>query len=165
VITIEAITQRDAMLLKDVRLRALTDTPSAFSSSYEKESLLSDAEWIERTAQWSGGRSVIYLAKDDVVPCGIAGAFLDQDDATVARLVSMWVAPTYRRLGIATSLVQRICAWARNQDVRALQLLVTSNNDAAIRFYEQLGFTMTGNTTPRANEPSLSDCEVSRAII
>lgn len=53
VITIEPVRQRDAMLMKEIRLRALRDAPSAFSSTYEKESELSDADWVERTAQSS----------------------------------------------------------------------------------------------------------------
>ena len=164
VITIESIAPQEAMILKDVRLRALLDTPSAFSSTYEKESLLSDADWIDRAARWSGGRSITYLAKDHGVPCGIVAAFLDQDDRALAHLVSMWVAPTQRRRGVGAALVQKIFAWARMHNVQTMKLLVTSNNDAAIRLYEQLGFAMTGNKTPHANDPSLGDCEMVRNI-
>ncbi len=136
------------MLLKDVRLRALRDAPSAFSSTYQKESMLSDADWAERAAQWSGDRSRTFLAKDTNAPCGIAAAYLDQENADLAHLVSMWVTPTHRRLGIGAALMQRIVDWARMQNIPRLTLLVTSNNDAAIRFYEHLGFAMTGKTTP-----------------
>ena len=152
------------MVLKEVRLRALRDTPSAFSSTYEKESLLGDADWIDRAARWSGGRSITYLAKDHGVPCGIVAAFLDEDDTALAHLVSMWVAPTHRRRGIGAQLVQKIFAWARACHVRTMKLLVTSNNDAATKLYEGLGFAMTGKTTTHANDPSLGDCEMIRAI-
>jgi ribosomal protein S18 acetylase RimI-like enzyme len=164
VITIEAVAQRDASLLKDARLRALRDAPGAFSSTFEKESVLSDADWAERAAQWSGDRSITYLAKDANAPCGIAAAYLDQENAGLAHLVSMWVAPTYRRLGIGAALVQRIFDWARAKNIPRLTLLVTSNNDVAIRFYERLGFALTGQTTPHANDPSLDDLEMTRTI-
>jgi ribosomal protein S18 acetylase RimI-like enzyme len=49
--------------------------------------------------------------------------------------------------------------------VRTLRLLVTSNNAAAIKLYERLGFTMTGWTAPHPNDPSLGDCEMSRAFL
>jgi ribosomal protein S18 acetylase RimI-like enzyme len=163
-ISLEPITPQNAMIFKEIRLRALQDAPSAFSSTYAKESQLSDAAWIERASQWSGERSVAYLAMDSDIPCGIGAAFLDQEDGTRAQLVSMWVAPSHRRLGIASSLVKAIMDRARLQGVRTLRLLVTSNNAAAIKLYERLGFSMTGRTTPYANDPSLDDCEMSRPI-
>ena len=143
----------------------MRDAPSAFSSTYEKESLLSDVEWNERIGQWSGDHSVTYLAKDDGVPCGIVGAFLNSDDPMRAYLVSMWVAPTHRRHGIGAALVRRIVDWARAGNARSLELLVTSNNGGAIRLYERLGFAMTGKIAPHANDPSLGDCEMSRSLM
>jgi ribosomal protein S18 acetylase RimI-like enzyme len=47
----------------------------------------------------------------------------------------------YRRL-----LVNRVLDWARSRNARTLQLMVTSNNEPAIRFYERLGFTRRGRT-------------------
>ncbi|MGH7853000.1 MAG: GNAT family N-acetyltransferase, partial [Candidatus Binatia bacterium] len=96
--------------------------------------------------------------------CGIAGAFLDHGDVTRAHLISMWVAPAHRRLGIASSLVKAITGWAHMHRVGTLRLLVTSSNTPAIKLYERLGFKMTGWTAPHPNDPSLSDCEMSRVI-
>jgi ribosomal protein S18 acetylase RimI-like enzyme len=152
------------MALKDVRLRALQDTPSAFGSTYAKESQLTDADWVERAAQWSGERAAGYLAVDAPIPCGIAAVYLGQDDGTRAHLVSMWVAPAHRRLGIGRLLVDAVLAWARRRNARTLQLMVTCNNDPAIRFYQRLGFTMTGQTEPYPNDPALIEYEMSRSI-
>lgn len=162
--TIEIITQQNAMLFKNVRLRALKEVPTAFSSTYAEEFQLTDAEWVKRAARWTDETSIAYLAVDAGSPCGIAAGFLDKDDATRAHLVSMWVAPTHRRLGIGCMLVEEIIAWLRVKSVRILQLLVTSNNDPAIRFYQQLGFQMTGRTEPYANDPALSNLEMIRSI-
>ena len=76
----------------------------------------------------------------------------------------MWVAPSHRRLGIGEKLVRKIFDWVRLKNVSTLTLLVTSNNDAAIKFYQRLGFAMTGKTTPHANDPSLGDCEMMRPM-
>jgi ribosomal protein S18 acetylase RimI-like enzyme len=107
-ITLELITPQDAMLFKDVRLRALQDTPTAFSSTYAKESQLTDADWITRAAQWTNEKSSTYLAMDAEIPCGIVSGILDKDDAKRAHLLSMWVAPTHRRSGIGRKLVKAI---------------------------------------------------------
>jgi len=163
-ITIEPVSPMNAMLFKDVRLRALRDTPTAFSSTYAQEAKFTDPDWVKRAAQWSSGQSVGYLAIDAGSPCGLASGMVDHDDASCAHLYSMWVAPTHRRLGIGRVLVEAILAWARAQNAKTIQLLVTSNNDRAIEFYQRLGFTLTDRIEPYANDPALSNYEMSRSI-
>ena len=162
--TIELITQQNAMKLKDVRLRALQDAPTAFSSTYAEEFQLTDDEWLKRAARWTDETSIAYLVVDADSACGIAAGFLDKNDATRAHLVSMWVAPTHRRRGIGRELVDKIVDWARLKSARTLMLLVTSNNNPAIGFYQQLGFRMTGWTEPYANDSALRNLAMIRSI-
>jgi ribosomal protein S18 acetylase RimI-like enzyme len=152
------------MIFKEVRLRALLDSPTAFSSTFAKESTLTDDDWVARVAQWSSGTSTTYLALDTGRACGIASGMLDQTDPSRAHLLSMWVAPTHRRMGVGRSLVEAVLAWARAKNVQAMQLLVTSNNDTAIQFYQRLGFTLTGYTGTYANDPALKDYEMIRSL-
>ncbi len=163
-ITLELITPRNAMVFKDVRLRALQDTPTAFSSTYAEEFKVTDADWVKRAEQWSSEKSVGYLAMDAHAPCGITSGLLDQDNATRAHLLSMWVAPTHRRVGIGRTLVEAVVAWARTKNARTLLLLVTSNNDAAIEFYQRMGFSLTEKIEPYRNDPDLSNFEMIRSI-
>lgn len=163
-ISLHIVTPANAMIFKEVRLRALRDTPTAFSSTYAAESRLSDKEWIARAQEWSSNRSTTYLAMDAENPCGIVGGFLDQSDPTHAHLASMWVTPTHRRFGIGRKLVEAIVDWARLQGAGTLQLTVTSNNDPAIQFYKSLGFSPTGKIAPYRNDPALNDIEMIRSI-
>jgi len=163
-ITLELVTSENAIVFKSLRLRALQDTPRAFSSTYADESRLTDTEWVKRAAQGSGQRSRTYLAMDTVGPCGIAGGFFDKEDSTRAHLVSMWVAPTHRRLGIGGQLVNAVVDWASAEGARTLRLIVTSNNDGAIEFYKRLGFTITVEIGPYRNDPALNDLEMIRSI-
>lgn len=103
-IAIEPITPLNTFLFKAVRLRALQDAPHAFGSTYAKESELTDSEWIKRVERWNGQSGAGFLAMDEDTACGIAGSFLDQDDATRAHLISMWTAPTHRQRGIGRLL-------------------------------------------------------------
>jgi ribosomal protein S18 acetylase RimI-like enzyme len=164
VISLEPITGQNAMVFKDVRLCALQDTPSAFGSTYAKESLFSHKDWVKRAAQWTSEISVAYIAMDDGTPCGIVGGFIDKDDATIAHLVSMWVAPSHRRQGVGQFLVSAIFDWAQTRGAHTLLLTVTCNNTPAIKFYEHLGFAMTGRTEPYPNDPALVEYEMSRTI-
>ncbi|MFN8547115.1 MAG: GNAT family N-acetyltransferase [Candidatus Eisenbacteria bacterium] len=163
-LTIERLTPALALAFKSARLRALLDSPSAFASTYASESPRTDAEWADRAAQMNGDRSTCYLAFDGDDACGIVAGFLDREDATKAHLVSMWVAPEHRGTGLGQRLVAMILDWARDRGVRTVYLMVTSNNHGAARFYERLGFTMTGRTEPYPHDAALLDLEMSRDL-
>jgi len=76
----------------------------------------------------------------------------------------MWTAPAHRQRGIGGLLVNGILGWAGPRGVRTLQLMVTSNNEPAILFYQRLGFTRTGRTEPYPNDPAVIEYEMSRPI-
>ena len=163
-VSIELIARRDAPALRDARLRALQDAPSAFGSTYAKESQLTDDDWQERADRWSGRRCATFLALDSEMPCGIAGCFLDSEDALQAHLVSMWVSSSHRRTGVGRALVNAALDWARTKRVQRLCLMVTSNNDPAIGFYRSLEFSFTGRTEPYPNDPNLFEHEMCRQV-
>lgn len=163
-IVIEPITPRNAFVFKAVRLHALQDTPHAFGSTYARESEFRDSEWQSRVERMNGEKGAGFLAMDGETPCGIAGSFLDQNDPSQAQLISMWTAPTHRQRGIGRLLVNAVVNWARQRNVRTLLLMVTSNNEPAIRFYEHLKFTRTGRTASYPNNPDIVEYEMSRPI-
>jgi hypothetical protein len=72
-IAIEPITPQESKMLKDVRLLALKDTPSAFGSTYERESHFTDEEWAKRATGPSDGSRITFLARDGEEVCGIVG--------------------------------------------------------------------------------------------
>jgi ribosomal protein S18 acetylase RimI-like enzyme len=163
-ITIEPITLQSALILKAVRLRALQDTPSAFGSTYAKESQLTDADWIVHANNWNGERSILFLAMDAEAAIGIAGSHLDQENPTLAYLISMWTAPSHRQQGVGRLLVNQVISWAHLRKALTLELKVTSSNEPAIAFYQRLGFTLTGRTKPYPNDPALTEYEMARPL-
>jgi ribosomal protein S18 acetylase RimI-like enzyme len=163
-IVIEPITPLNAFVFKAVRLRALRDAPHAFGSTYARESQFPDSEWLTRVERMNGERGVGFLAIDGGTPCGIVGSLMDQNDPMRAQLVSMWTAPTHRQHGVGRLLVKGILDWAHLHNVATLVLMVTSNNEVAIRFYERLGFIRTGRTEPYPNDPAVIEYEMARPI-
>ena len=95
---------------------------------------------------------------------GIAAGVRDQNHSKRANLMSMWVAPAHRRLGIGRMLVDAVAAWARTRNMLHLCLMVTSNNDHAMQFYQSLGFALTGRSEPDRNDPALFDLEIHRSL-
>jgi len=164
-VTLHPITPPLSSSYKAVRLRALQDTPNAFGSTYARESQFSEADWQNRAANLCTPRSIGYLAHQQDEYCGIAAAFLNEQDPQHAELVSMWVAPAHRRSGTGQLLIDAIESWARRNAAHTLQLMVTSNNLAAISFYKRLGFTPTGRTEPYPNDPALIEYEMSKPLL
>lgn len=162
-ITLAPVTLQNVWAFKDVRLRALLDTPTAFGSTYAQESQFPDDEWTRRALRWNGERGIGFLAMDGDLACGIAGSLLNVD-ATRALLISMWTAPLYRQQGVGRLLVHQIMEWAHQRGARFLDLMVTSNNGPGAVFYERLGFARTGRTGPYPNDPALFEYEMSRPI-
>jgi len=164
-VTLHRITPTLSASYKTVRLCALKDKPSAFGSTYARESQFSEADWQSRAANLCTPHSIGYLARQNDEYCGIAAGFLNKEVPQNAELISMWVASTHRRTGTGRLLVQAIESWARLCAAHTLRLMVTNNNLAAISFYERLGFTATGRTEPYPNDPSLSEYEMSKSIL
>jgi len=163
-VTLEQLSPRLAMHLKQVRLTALRDTPSAFSSTYAKEFKRSNEDWIRLASAWTSGQSVFYIAMDDGAPCGMIAGKFDDIMPRRAWVLSMWVEPSHRRSGLGARLMDEVERWARSLAICELYLHVTSNNSTAQTFYERCGFIHTGITQPYENDPALFEYEMAKAI-
>jgi ribosomal protein S18 acetylase RimI-like enzyme len=159
-IAIERITPGNALVFKTIRLRALQSDPTAFGSTYAKESQLSDEEWVKRSRRWNSDGSIGYLAVDGDNECGLVACYTDEQDSQRAHVISMWVDPAWRRAGVGTVLIDGLKAWTSARHVRELVLMVTHVNTGAIGFYERLGFRKTGKTEPYPNDPAITEYEM-----
>ena len=156
--TVRRITIDDAQLLREVRLRALSDTPLAFGSTHAREFCFDDSEWQRRaTRAATSDDGAMFLAIDNLSCCGLIGCFAEEDVPGQACIVSMWVAPEYRRRGIGAKLMLTAETWARKQGFRELCLDVTEGNQAAITLYQRCGFWLTGEFDRYPNHPNLRE--------
>jgi ribosomal protein S18 acetylase RimI-like enzyme len=146
-------------LLRDVRLAALREAPYAFGSSYAREASFTEEQWRERLSS----RSVTFFADvpGAAEPAGIAGVY---EEDGMADLVSMWVRPSARGLGVGAALVTAAADWAKARDHDSLYLWVTETNPAALGLYQRCGFTPTGERQPLPSDPTLPEIRMRRAF-
>ena len=159
-IVVREIAKDDWEQMRDVRLAALAEAPSAFGSSYAREAAFTEEQWRGRISE----RSVTFFARVDSAgsaPAGLAGVYVE--DGT-ANLVSMWVRPPARGLGVGKALIEAAAAWAKARGFAALFLWVTEPNTSARRLYEQCGFTPTGERQPLPSDPALTEIWMSRTL-
>jgi ribosomal protein S18 acetylase RimI-like enzyme len=169
-IVVREITADEWELMRDVRLAALAEAPSAFGSSYAREVAFTEEQWRGRISE----RSVTFFAYEEPAdaasagqapvgqaPVGLAGVYVEDG---AANLVSMWVSPAARGLGAGRALVEAAAAWAKANDFGTLFLWVTESNTSARRLYEGCWFTPTGKRQPLPSDPALQEIAMSRTL-
>lgn len=144
VAVIRDIAEDDWPVLREIRLRALADSPDAFTSDHNLEFGQGERQWRERV------RSEIWLLAFDgpaaAEPVGVIAANrVPASSSADPFLSSLWVDPGYRRQGIARSLIQAAVDRVAASGARAVLLWVLDGNDAAHLFYAAVGFVSTGD--------------------
>jgi len=137
---------------RELRLRALLDSPDAFGSTWAAESERPDAAWLQRLESGVASRGDQPLVAElDGARVGLAWGRVDESDPAVAHLYQMWVAPEARGCGAGKLLVERVIEWARAAGFARLVLAVSIGNGPAERLYERAGFRFFGE--PLAGRP------------
>jgi RimJ/RimL family protein N-acetyltransferase len=151
-VTIRAGTEEDAAAYRELRLEALHSHPEVYSSDYDHAAGLPMSYWVERLrAGGTGDVAQMYFAQHKQKLVGLCGIYRADAPRTrhSATVVSLYVRPAWRGLGIAQALVTKCLGWARNHDVRIVKLAVITTNAPAIAVYERCGFRPYG-TEPQA---------------
>lgn len=151
----------DWQALRDIRLEALRDVPTAFGSTYEREVVRGETHWRDRISR--GGTFLAYLPELSASePAGLIGGY-QQNPATVG-LVSMYVRPRARGRGVGEALVATVIDWATAKQATTVHLWVTETNAPARALYERCGFALTGEQQSLPSDPSLGEVAMSRTL-
>ncbi len=144
--SLRLLSVEDLEAYRELRLLGLQESPTAFGSSNERESVQDDEFFEKRITatddQWSLGA----FAEDRLV--GVLSFVRDSGVKTKHRgaLWGMYVHPDWRGQGIGRQLMvdmlKRIDALA---GLRWIRLSVTSGNVVAEKLYESLGFVRYGD--------------------
>jgi GNAT superfamily N-acetyltransferase len=131
---------------RDLRLRALRDSPNAFGTRYDDELGRPLSSWRERARDLAAGGARVMFVVDtgEEHLAGCAGAYTEADGTP--RVISMWVAPEIRMQGAGGDLLRNLADWARQRDASRLTLMVVRGNSPATALYETFGFRPTGVT-------------------
>ncbi|MGB7845749.1 MAG: GNAT family N-acetyltransferase [Candidatus Acidiferrum sp.] len=130
----------DEPVLRALRLQALTDSPRAFSSTYEREFARTTEDWRRWLAP-----GVTFLLEAAGEPRGLVAGIRDPHDSSVVHLMAMWVHPEVRGTGAADALVSSVKGWTAEVGATQVRLDVVESNLPARRCYERAGFRATGH--------------------
>jgi len=134
---------------KNIRLRALADSPDAFGRTLAEAQEYPNDYWLGRLSSESNASwDLPLVAEWDGKPVGLAWGRIQASRPEVANLYQVWVDPNYRQRGVGQMLLERVIAWARARNARYLDLGVTFADSPALRLYQRNGFEPTADPEP-----------------
>ena len=162
-VRVRRIRRDEPEALRDVRLRALADSPSAFGSTLAREEAYGDDLWEERArACAAGDGAATFLAVDGDQRVGMVTALAT--GGGLVELVGMWTAPEVRGRGVGARLVEAVIGWAGEVGAERVELWVTRGNEPAERLYRRLGFEPTGDHQPLPSDPCKDELRMARHL-
>ena len=151
---IRELEKKDAAAFRALRLRGLEETPEAFGSSAEEERLQQVPDWESRIendrVQGNFVLGAFSAAGELVAVCGFRRETARAKTRHKGYIWGMYVDPAARGRGIGRSLLEEaIRRVADRQLAEQIGLCVITENTAAKKLYDRLGFTVYG-VEPRA---------------
>ena len=142
---IRELERHEWALFRELRLRALAESPDAFARTLADARAESDAYWVRLTESvTTPGGQVMLVAEAEGRPVGLTFGLFDKERAKTGHVGGMWVDPAARGRGAGQTLLDSAIAWARARELDRLELWVTEGNGAAVRLCERAGFADTG---------------------
>jgi predicted GNAT family acetyltransferase len=131
--TVRRLGPDDWRVLREIRLAALADSPSAFGSTLRREQGFGEDDWRRRLA------GPLYVVEDPA-PVSVGGTF---DNEGTPQVWGMWTHPAHRGRGHARRILNALIPAGASS-----QLDVNVDNAAARSVYERYGFVATGQVEP-----------------
>lgn len=127
----------DWELWRDIRLRALAESPEVFGSTLAEWQSADEDRWRRRLT--AVPFNVVAVVGGMAVGQA-SGTQLDSEQRV--GLISMWVAGSARGSGVADVLVAAVRDYAERAGAIAVRLSVRRFNERAIGMYERAGFLL-----------------------
>jgi GNAT superfamily N-acetyltransferase len=163
-VLVRAILEADWPTLKQVRLAALRDSPTAFGVSYDTAAAYTDEQWRQRAspatqpeffiAYESADQDAGQGAGQGAEAVGLIGGGTDQSGRY--NLIAMWLRPDLRGSGIAAALVDMVKARALELGHRRIVLDVWRENTRAANFYLRQGFVFIDEWSALDSHPDIT---------
>jgi ribosomal protein S18 acetylase RimI-like enzyme len=150
---VQVLTKNKWRRLRNIRLAALRDDPAAFLASHEREAAYKRKRWRQ---EFSRGEWNVMLAGRERI--GLLGVTREPGmPRQECYLEYLWVAPGFRRSGVASKLLRTVLDRLRDEGVHTVWLYVLNGNQVAMSLYEGFGFERTYEPQPLPDHPAGSE--------
>ncbi|KAH0533452.1 hypothetical protein TsFJ059_002020 [Trichoderma semiorbis] len=137
---IRTLSADDWEVWKAVRLRALANAPDAFGSGFHDWVNAPESRWRSRLSIRDAIDLVAYKIDEAASERAVGMATGIPTGNGGAEIISMWVDPSFRGKGLASSLIGKIASWAVQSGFIELRLAVRPDNAIAQSVYQHNSF-------------------------
>jgi RimJ/RimL family protein N-acetyltransferase len=125
--TIRRLFHEDVEIYKAMRLEALQLEAGVFGSSYSRENVFTNEQWLSRlTGQNTAFFGLFY--QQELI--GITGIVIDWDDKELAHMVQSYIRKAHRGRGLSRLYYDARLQWARNYP--GLKIVRTGHRESNI---------------------------------
>jgi GNAT superfamily N-acetyltransferase len=142
-ITVRVLDESEWALYREVRLRALAESPDSFTATLADEVDRDEQFWRDRMI-----RSQWLLAERGPVAEGIVSLGPYEQEPSAAEVFGLYVVPEARGKGVAWRLVEAAAALATQKGYQQLYYWVGTDNGRAVGFANNFGFRITDYRRP-----------------
>jgi GNAT superfamily N-acetyltransferase len=147
--TVRPFASSEWATFRELRLRALEESPDSFGSTLAMEGSLPLENWSRHLAATAkSGSDLPLIAEAGGTPAGLTWAKVDASDAALVNVNQMWVAPEFRGRGLGRMLLRAALEWARGRKANRVHLSVACGNSPAMQLYVSEGFKPSGQSEP-----------------
>ncbi|MBQ9765795.1 MAG: ribosomal protein S18-alanine N-acetyltransferase [Lachnospiraceae bacterium] len=127
--------------MQKLKIRHMTEVDITDVSTIENESF--SMPWSNDMFKdtMEDEHNELFVAEVNGEVAGYIDLWCVLDEATIANIA---VANRFRRQNIATSLMEHVIAYSKDNGISALTLEVRRSNEPAIKLYEKFGFEFVG---------------------
>jgi len=148
-------TEDEWKMWKELRLRALQDSPESFGEKYADAAKKTDDDWKQKMAEVAGsdaGDTLFAIVDNHVV--GMMYVFIRPEQNDTGGIGGLWVTPEARQKGIGKDLIRAALGWLTKKDIKRVSFWNNKSNPASSQFYERLGFIYSGIEKPLESNPN-----------
>lgn len=131
---------------KTLRLESMQQDPQAFGDKFKEWSEYSDEKWQKRPKDPD---KIILMAEDNNKFVGIIAVHIDHlnENEHEAHIWGMYITPVFRGKGISKMLMNELIEKLKSIDgLHRIELMVSAEQEAAIKSYLSSGFNKIGET-------------------
>lgn len=144
-ISVRVLDKDEWATYRDVRLRALRESPEAFVASADEEEAFEDQVWKDRMER---SRRILAIDGEDVIGVVSVGTGHRTGIPGAGELFGLWVEPPRRGSGVARRLMEKAAKVGREVGLRQLVYWVGTDNGRAVAFASSFGFRPTDDRRP-----------------
>lgn len=144
--TIRQFTADEIDAYKNIRLEALQQEPWFYGMSHAAETAMHYDEWVDRVTNPLHARFGLYA---DGVLIGLTGIIINKDKTDEAYMTQSYIRKEHRGKKLSRMLYDGRIAWAKEHDVKRLEIAHKESNTASKAANQHYGFVFT-HKEPRA---------------